>query len=616
MNPAPAPAFPSPRPPTFGPRIQPMSAIGPFLILAPLLAGPTPARPPIHPTQAVQPGPSSSAVRDSIDRGLRWLRSRQDEETGAYGGVVTTSEVLLAFTESPRAYRAADGPFVARALEWLVETQAPDGSIADPGAGERAKRDQTRHAILALTPHEGERPRRAATRARAFVGPIRTKPPGADPAALASRGARILARQLPDGGWESSGDRVRWTASMLGQLNALAGVLEPGSEGGADAARTAEALPPFAPADRVRVEAALRRGADYLLSQRADETGGLWGFQGQPDPGITAMVTGALLTAAPPRDAELQRTIDHALDFLVGMQKSDGSIHAGQLANYVTSASIMALAKGGREKDLAVIARARAFLELLQSDEGEGYSEGDRFYGGVGYGGDERPDLSNLQMALEALSTAGLEHGDETFQKALVFLQRCQNRSESSDLSVVRDGVLTTSGNDGGSGYAPGESKAGFIELADGRRIPRSYGSMTYALLKGYLFAGLPRTDPRVEAAWRWLRENYTLDVNPGFEGTADPTAAYQGLYYYFTTMARALDLYGEESVVDAEGRPHAWRSELCGRLTAMQRQDGSWINENASRWYEGNPVLATAYALTTLDIALPAQRKDASIGR
>ena len=33
---------------------------------------------------------------------------------------------------------------------------------------------------------------------------------------------------------------------------------------------------------------------------------------------------------------------------------------------------------------------------------------------------------------------------------------------------------------------------------------------------------------------------------------------------------------------------------------------DGSWTNQNAARWYEGNPVLATSYALLALDRALP----------
>jgi squalene-hopene/tetraprenyl-beta-curcumene cyclase len=391
------------------------------------------------------------------------------------------------------------------------------------------------------------------------------------------------------------------TVAELTSLNSLYRYLKETAP--APTPRTARALPSFDAADRARAETALERGARYLLAE-ADE--GRWGFGGQPDPGITAMVTGALLALPEPRPAEVQAAIDSALDWLVALQKSDGSIHAGQLANYVTSAALMALAGGGREQDVEAIGRAREFLRVLQADEGEGYGPSDRYYGGVGYGGDERPDLSNLQMALEALHAAGVDSGDETYRKALTFLQRCQNRSESNDLVLAAEGVAVVSGNDGGAGYAPGESKAGFIELPDGRRVPRSYGSMTYALLKGYLFAGLSKDDARVEAAWEWLRRNYTLDVNPGFEASSDPTAAYQGLFYYFFTMAKALALYGDEIVVDGAGTEHAWRTELCGRLVSLQRPDGSWVNENAPRWYEGNPVLATAYALITLGTALP----------
>ncbi|MEQ1892424.1 MAG: hypothetical protein ABL998_07795, partial [Planctomycetota bacterium] len=254
----------------------------------------------------------------------------------------------------------------------------------------------------------------------------------------------------------------------------------------------------------------------------------------------------------------------------------------------------------------ARITRAIEFLKVLQADEPEGYSEGDRYYGGVGYGNDERPDLSNLQMALEAMHAGGVPSSDPAFQKALTFLQRCQNHSETNELAIVSEGKTYISGNDGGASYAPGESKAGFVDLPDGKRIPRSYGSMSYALLKGYLFAGLTKDDARVQALWKWLRENYTLDVNPGFPASDDPTASYQGLFYYFHTMAKALDLYGEETIVDGAGKSHAWRGELAGRIAAMQRQDGSWLNENSMKWFEANPVLATSYAMLTLGTALP----------
>lgn len=153
----------------------------------------------------------------------------------------------------------------------------------------------------------------------------------------------------------------------------------------------------------------------------------------------------------------------------------------------------------------------------------------------------------------------------------------------------------------------PGDSKAGFHELGNGVKVPRSYGSMTYALMKCLVFAGLSKDDPRLAAAYEWVRTNYTLDVNPGFQTGVDPTAPYQGLFYYFHTMAQALSMLGNDEIIDGAGKSHAWRRELCGRVVSMQSKiDGSWINQNAPRWMEGNPLLGTAYALLVLDAAMP----------
>ncbi len=213
-------------------------------------------------------------------------------------------------------------------------------------------------------------------------------------------------------------------------------------------------------------------------------------------------------------------------------------------------------------------------------------------------------------MALDALASTGLDSENEAFRRALRFLERSQNRSESNDVSIGEGEDVVHAGDDGGASYGPGMSEAGMIVLADGSKVPRSYGSMTYALLKGFVFAGLPKDDPRMKAAWEWLRKNYTLDINPGFESASDPLAAYNGLFYYFHTMARALDLYGAEQIVDSAGVAHDWRRELAGRMVALQDQaDGSWVNANSSRWWEGNPMLATSYALLALESALPPER-------
>jgi squalene-hopene/tetraprenyl-beta-curcumene cyclase len=322
---------------------------------------------------------------------------------------------------------------------------------------------------------------------------------------------------------------------------------------------------------------------------------------------MTAMALAALASLPEPRSETVQDVLDKGLWWLGSLQHEDGSIHDGQVANYTTSAAILAFTRADREEHAEVVARARAWLTGLQLDEDEGYSEGDVYYGGIGYGSTERPDLSNLQMALEALSASGLEQGAPTYDKALQFLQRTQNRSESNDVRIVDGRIVITSGDDGGAGYMPGDSKAGFVELEDGTRVPRSYGSMTYALLKCYVLAGLSKEDPRLQAAMEWCKRNYTLDINPGFEHLSDPAAAYQGLFYYFLTMAQALDAYGEDQLVTPDGAKHDWRAELCGRIVAMRNPlDGSWVNRNSPRWYEGNPLLATSYALLTLDVARP----------
>lgn len=565
------------------------------IFLAPLLLAAAPQAPAI----------TADQLKSEIDRSIRWLRTQQDLETGAYESPLGTAWTLAAMVESPRRYKPADGPYVAKALEYLTAQVDADGIVG----GKADELDATAVFVLTLEALGTAEETALAERLKGGLQKHKRSWPWehltrefASPETGALIAEAFLGKRGADGAWDGPRGKVVETAQLTWELSrahrALSSVAKP-----SQAPSDPVPLPELSPADAQLVQRSLARGARFLVEAGPE---GRWGAMGRDDPGIGAMVVGALLSSPEPRDEAVTAAIDAGLDWLVSLQKADGSIHDGQLANYVTSASILALVRAGRESDGPVIERARDFLVKLQADEGDGYDESHRYYGGVGYGGDERPDLSNLQMALEAMDASGLEDDDPAFSKALRFLQRVQNRTESNDLEITSGDTVIRPGNDGGAGYAPGESKAGFVELEDGTQIPRSYGSMTYALLKGYLFAGLDRDDPRVRATWTWLRENYTLDVNPGFEASDDPHAAYQGLFYYFYTMARALDLYGEEVVVDAAGAEHAWRTELSGRLVSMQQPDGSWTNGNSPRWWEGNPVLATAYAMLTLDATLP----------
>jgi squalene-hopene/tetraprenyl-beta-curcumene cyclase len=565
------------------------------------------------PPAAKAPGAPVQAplnLTEPIAAATRWLRTKQDPVDGSYAkSIDVTALVLRAFAECPDHFRSASGPFVAKAAEWLVSKQQSDGSIAVADANKAAKDASTRVSAEALFALGDAQYKAQLGKALAYLGTTDLQPslvgPEDDESAIeyAARAEQILARQLAPGQWGKDAPDIATTAAMVLDLSATDRLLKLRAAA-AQTAKPIEKLPAFTATDRASALKALEKGCDFL-AQISDN--GKWGEPGKPNLGLTAMALAGLQTRPTPRPEAQQKLIDAGLAWIASMQKPDGSIHDGKLANYMTSASVMALARSGDAKWLPVIEKARGYLIALQADEGDGYSEGDMYYGGIGYEDGERPDMSNLVMALEALSASKLDPNAPTYKKALKFLERCQNRSESNDTKIVNGKSTITSGNDGGGFYAPGESKGGFIDLGNGKKAPRSYGSMTYALLKCMIFAGVPKDDPRFVAAFDWCKKNYTLDVNPGFDVSADPAAPYQGLFYYLNTMAKTLDLMGLESVNDNTGAAHAWRQEICGRVVSMQSKiDGSWINHNSPRWYEGNPLLGTAYALLTLDAAMP----------
>jgi squalene-hopene/tetraprenyl-beta-curcumene cyclase len=351
----------------------------------------------------------------------------------------------------------------------------------------------------------------------------------------------------------------------------------------------AEAEDAPAPAKRAVAEA-----LDYLVAAQREDGG--WEAFGRSHPAVTALVLKGLLED--PAYGPEHPAVKRGLAFLLRYVHTDGGIYVeGEgMRNYHTSVALMALASAKNPAHDETIRNAQAFLKKLQWDEGEAHGPASTFYGGQGYGKHKRPDLSNTQLMLEALKQSGLPPDDPTYKKAMTFVTRCQMLSETNDQPFARGS------DDGGFIYTPaneGESKAG-TEVIEGRPRLRSYGSMTYAGFKSMLYANVDRKDVRVRRAFEWIRRHYTLDFNPNM-----PLAqSKEGLYYYYHVFARALDAWGEEILVDARGKPHRWREELCAKLVSLQQSDGSWFN-NEDRWYEGNPHLVTAYAVRALQTAM-----------
>ncbi|MGL4422388.1 MAG: prenyltransferase/squalene oxidase repeat-containing protein, partial [Gemmataceae bacterium] len=259
--------------------------------------------------------------------------------------------------------------------------------------------------------------------------------------------------------------------------------------------------------------------------------------------------------------------------------------------NYVTSVNVMALVAAKQDaKYKAIISDAAAFLKKLQWDDSEGKAAGNDFFGGAGYDSKSRPDLSNTQFFLDALRAAGTSADDESLKKALVFVSRCQNLKTEHNDRPWADKI-----NDGSFIYSA--AAGGQTKTSDDPKAPLTgYGSMTYAGIKSMIYCGLTKDDPRMKKALEWTRANYGLEGNPGMPA---PLAA-RGLYYYYHTMAKTLNILGEDPFIDAKGVKHDWRAELFAVLQTKQNKDGSWSNPT-DRWMEGDPSLVTGYVLMTL---------------
>ena len=346
------------------------------------------------------------------------------------------------------------------------------------------------------------------------------------------------------------------------------------------------------------------RGLLYLKRQQKPD--GSWQEPNEP-PAITAITLKAFVQDRkyPANDEFLQKGFTH----LLGYQKDDGSISDDMLATYNTAIAISALADAKQEQYKPALQKAVQYLRDLQwTDKIQGLpkevgqiDQNNPNYGGWGYGKKGKAaDLSNVQTAIDALHDAGLKPGDPAYQNALKFITRTQNSSETNDQKWAAD--------DGGFIYSPnngGNSKAGEYVAPDGRRMFRSYGSMTYAGLKSMIYAGLSHDDPRVKAAFDWVRHNWTLDENPGIKygDPNNPKGADAGLFYYYHTVARALRAYGEPVITDAKGGKHDWRIEMIQHLAVQQNPDGSWTG--TQKWMENKPVLSTSYAVLALEETL-----------
>src|SRR5262249_51197207 len=159
-----------------------------------------------------------------------------------------------------------------------------------------------------------------------------------------------------------------------------------------------------------------------------------------------------------------------------------------------------------------------AYLRTQQFTEQNGWRRDDPAYGAWGMGGDRRTppatghvDLSITRLVLEALRSAGVPSLDPAFEKARVYVERCQNPGGGFHFTTTEYDT----------------NKAGH----DGRAF-RSYGTATADGLLALLATGAQPGDDSITRARAWLADHNRSQLVPGFVGEAYQRWP-QGLSFY-----------------------------------------------------------------------------------
>ncbi len=334
-------------------------------------------------------------------------------------------------------------------------------------------------------------------------------------------------------------------------------------------------------APKEAIDAAIARGVKFLQSKQESDGH----FSDAQMPALTALPLWAFVSGGQGKTEGAKK----AAEFVLKTQRPDGGFYVPKpgrggsgLGNYNTSVCVSALFESG-------LAPTRAILDARTYIASSQLTGDDTMAGGFGYDRASRrryADLSNTSYALDAMRRTekaedfrpkGEARADLNWDKAVQFVTRLQE---------------TSGERAGGAAYNQRTAQAGTDTNKTGRIQLRAYGSMSYAAVLSMCHAKLTRADPRVKSALEYCSRFWTVDENPGMGN--------QGLYYYYDILARALSVAGVAELEQPDGRKVSWRNELAAKLLALQKPDGSWVNDN-NRFWENDPVLVTSFAILTL---------------
>ena len=164
--------------------------------------------------------------------------------------------------------------------------------------------------------------------------------------------------------------------------------------------------------------------------------------------------------------------------------------------------------------------------------------------------------MNNTLTALEALYyTKYLDHDkpssadDLNWPAVIHFIQSCQNLPAYNKESWVS----TDAKDKGGFVYTPAKAKRVRNQFQWPCRIAL-LRSISYAGLLSYIYADMKQDDPRVTAVMGWLKNNWSVEENPGM--------GEQGLYYYLHLMTKGLNIADVNELTLSNGQTVDWRKQ------------------------------------------------------
>lgn len=362
-----------------------------------------------------------------------------------------------------------------------------------------------------------------------------------------------------------------------------------------------------------RAREGIEKGLNWLLSQQ--QTNGVW--SSAQNPALTAMPAWALSASGREKD---QKAIENAVAFIKSCAKDDGGIYVvvtgrrgGSYGTYNTAICMTALHYCDNAGSTRVIQKAREYVASTQLTGEESENNGGFGYEAASSARAGGADMNNSAWVISAMAVtqdveekrpAGEKRVDIDWDAALGYVDKMQVKADTKGADPDdAGGFLYRLPEKNGKSPAgipgrPAAGEGGKPGMTGGRPMLRSYGSITYSGLLSMLYARVGRDDPRVVSAVDYARRHWTLEENPG--------QGQQGIYFYYTIMARALALLDVNELPAAkDGDPViAWRDELVNKVLSLQKEDGSWANEN-NRWFENDSVLTSSYAILTLEYAM-----------